>query len=155
MGKYKKEFIWCLIEFPNHKKEWYCISRVLREALFAERKVNRYWKNTMIGNYITVSTTKYINGYTRLTVGKVTKIRILHHGSKDYHWTRNQFVTADHLMNFKDAFNYLKHNYTWYNRLAIAVSLYYWHNCLLIKQNRQLRKKLRNFSYRLTRINRK
>ncbi|TSO25336.1 hypothetical protein [Lactobacillus sp. LL6] len=149
MGKYKREFIWFLIEFPDNHKEWYCVSHVLREALFAERSVNQYWKNTMIGNYITVSISKYVNGRARLRVGKVTKIRILHHGSKDYHWTRNQFVTPDHLKNFSDAFNYLKHNYTWYNKLAIATSLYYWHNELLRSRNRQLKKKIRHFRYLL------
>lgn len=152
MGKYKKEYIWCLIEFPDGKKEWYCISRVLREALLAEKKVNQFWKNTMIGNYITVSTTKYINGKARLKVGKITKIRVLGHGSRNYRWTRNQFVTPDHLMNYRDAYNYLKHNYTWYNRLSIATSLYYWHNELLKTRNRKMIKKLRRASYKLRQI---
>ena len=127
----RHEYIWCLIELSNGNKEWYCLSKVLRRALFIEKKHNQFWKKTMIGNYITVARSKYIRGRARLTVGRIEKIRIRKNGAADWHWSRNQFVTAEHLLDLKDSFNYLKHDYCWYNRLAIKVALIYWHNKLL------------------------
>ena len=116
----RHEYIWCLIELSNGNKEWYCLSKVLRRALFIEKKHNQFWKKTMIGNYITVARSKYIRGRARLTVGRIEKIRIRKNGAADWHWSRNQFVTAEHLV-----------KYCWYNRLAIKVALIYWHNKLL------------------------
>ena len=72
----RQEYIWCLIELSNGNKEWYCLSKVLRRALFIEKKHNQFWKQTMIGNYITVARSKYIKGRARLTVGRIEKIRI-------------------------------------------------------------------------------
>ena len=72
----RQEYIWCLIELSNGNKEWYCLSKVLRRALFIEKKHNQFWKKTMIGNYITVARSKYIRGRARLTVGRIEKIRI-------------------------------------------------------------------------------
>lgn len=85
----------------------------------------------MIGNYITVARSKYNKGHARLSVGRVEKIRIRRTGAADWHWSRNQFVTADHLFDLKDAYNYLKHDYRWYNRLAIKFALVYWRNKLI------------------------
>ncbi len=72
----RHEYIWCLIELSNGNKEWYCLSKVLRRALFIEKKHNQFWKKAMIGNYITVARSKYIRGRARLTVGRIEKIRI-------------------------------------------------------------------------------
>ena len=69
----RHEYIWCLIELSNGNKEWYCLSKVLRRALFIEKKHNQFWKKTMIGNYITVARSKYIRGRARLTVGRIEK----------------------------------------------------------------------------------
>ena len=30
------QYLWCLVELPNGKCEWYCISKVLRKALLWE-----------------------------------------------------------------------------------------------------------------------
>ena len=46
----RQEYIWCLIALPDGNKEWYCLSKVLRRALFIEKKNNQFWKQTMIGN---------------------------------------------------------------------------------------------------------
>ncbi len=90
----------------------------------------------MIGNYITVARSKYIKGRARLTVGRIEKIRIRKSSAADWHWSRNQFITTEHLLNLKDSYNYLRHDYCWYNRLAIKMALIYWHNKLLqIKLN--------------------
>lgn len=139
---HRREYIWCLVELMDGRQEWYCISRVLREALFFEKKINPYWKNTLIGCYLNVARSKYHHGEARLTVGKVRKIRIYHRRPKDWHWTRNQFVTADHLEDFKDAYHYLKHNYAWYNAFAIWQALLYWHFALRQKDLQQTRKHL-------------
>lgn len=145
----KRTYIWALIEFTNGNKEWYCISRVLRESLLAERKVNRYWKNTMIGNYITVSTCEYVNNRTKLTVGKITKLSLSGRGTHGFHWTRNQFVTPDHLLDFRDAYNYLKHDYSWYNRFAIWVALKYWHNELVQWKIKKMKKAIGRKSWQV------
>lgn len=147
------QYIWFLIEFTNGDKEWYCVSRVLRKALFAEKRNNRFWKNTMIGNYITVSTTEYRNNRSRLTVGKITKINISSRSAKKYNWTRNQFVTPDHLLNFRDSYNYLRHDYSWYNRFAIWIALKYWHNELKISDIRTKKKKLRQLNWQINHTN--
>lgn len=144
-----RQYIWCLIEFPNGDQKWYCISRVLREALLLEKKQNRFWKNTMIGNYLTISTSQYVRNQTRLTVGKVRKVSISNHKAYNYNWTRNQFVTEEHLMNFKSAYNYLKHDYSWYNRLSIWVALRYWHNLLLQNKVKRMKKKVNRIRGRI------
>ena len=150
MMKKKKEYIWCLIEFPDGRKEWYCVSKLLRQALFLEKKINRYWKNTLIGCYINASTTEYSHDHqTRLTVGRIEKIKILSYRSHDWHWTRNQFVTPNHLMDFDSAYNYLKHDYSWYNKFAIWVALRYWHNLLLQNKIKLIRKKLHRKMWKL------
>lgn len=146
----KKAYIWCLVELPNGNKEWYSLSKKIRYALLIERKHNYFWKQSLIGNYITVARSKYIYNRTRLSVGRVEKIIIKNRGATDWHWSRNQFVTTEHLLNLKDSYNYLKHDYSWYNRLAIKMALIYWHNKLLqnkieskrnfIKQKRRLLK---------------
>src|SRR5699024_11464451 len=89
---------------------------------------------------------KYCRGRERLTVGWSKKIRIRKNGAAVWHWSRNQFVTAEHLLDLKDSFNYLKHDYCWYNRLAIKLALIYWHNRLLqvkLNSNRYAIKKKR------------
>ena len=138
----KRQYIWFLIELTNGEQRWFCVSRVLREAILQEKKVNQFWKNTMIGNYITVSTSKYVKGQTHLTVGKIKKISISTHKSYKENWTRNQFVTPDHLLKFKSAFNYLKHDYRWYNRFAIWVAMKYWYFELLQVKIKRLKKKI-------------
>lgn len=151
MSKNNREFYWCLVELPNGKKEWYCISRVLREAINWEREQNqnRFWKKTLIGNYINLSVSPYQHDHAQLSVGKICKIRIRHQGAKDWHWTRNQFVTPAELMNFKQAYNYLKHDYRWYNRWAIKLALRYWQNELCQHQVKSLRKKIHKFRQHL------
>lgn len=138
----KKEYIWCQVQVMNGNKEWYCVSRVLREALMAERKNNPYWKSKLIGCYMNVARSQYRYGRARIEAVKVIKIRIFHHRANDWHWTRNQFVTADHLRNFGDAYHYLKHDYAWYNRFSIWHSLYYWHVELEKKNLKKARKRL-------------
>lgn len=139
----QRTYIWLKIRFKDDEEKWYCVSRVLRESLLMEKTTNRFWKNKMIGNYITVSTTEYYHNRTRLTVGKIIKINLSHHGTGGSNWTRNQFVTPEHLLNFRDAYNYLKHDYSWYNRLAIWCALFYWHNELLQQRIKKNKKKLR------------
>lgn len=150
----KRTFVGLLIEFTNGEKEWYCASRVLRHALLCEKKVNQFWKNTMIGNYLTVSTSEYRHDLTKLTVGKVVKIRLSHRGSSGYTWTRNQFVTPEHLRNFRDAYNYLKHDYKWYNRLAIYRALLIWHNQLVQKDLKSVKKQLGRKRHQLYKLQR-
>lgn len=139
----RREFIWCLVELTSGRREWYCISRMLRQALFAERKINPFWKNTLIGCYLNVGRSAYRYDIARIAVAKVVKIRIFHHGPRDWHWTRNQFVTPEHLeKSVRDCYHYLKHDYIWYNRLAIWHSLFYWHLKLKEKKISRLQKKL-------------
>ena len=126
----RQEYIWCLIELSDGNKEWYCLSKMLRRALFIEKKNNQFWKQTMIGNYITVARSKYIKGRARLTVGRIEKIRIRKSGAADWHWSRNQFITAEHLLNLKDSYNYLRHDYCWYNRLAVSYTHHRAHETL-------------------------
>lgn len=147
-----KRFIWALIEFTNGDKKWYCISRILRESLLIEKENNKFWKKQMIGNYITLSTSEYNNGRASLTVGKIIKLNILSHGTKGWNWTRNQFVTPEHLLNFKDAYNYLKHDYHWYNRFSIWVALKYWHNELLQTKIRKSKRKIRQKIWQINRF---
>lgn len=138
----KREYIWCLIEFPNGDEKWYCVSRVLREALLMAKKNDRYWKKKFMGNYLTVALDKYTFDRAPLTVGKVKKISISTHRTNSWNWTRNQFVTPDHLMNFNSAYNYLKHDYSWYNRFSIWMALRYWHNKLLQKKIKTTKKSI-------------
>ncbi len=150
-----KTYIWALIEFTNGNKEWYCISRVLRQSILIEREHNRYWKKKMIGNYITVSTTEYVMNRTHLTVGKITKMSVSHHGTHKWNWTRNQFVTPEHLLDFRDAYNYLKHDYIWYNRFSIWIALNYWHNELLQKRIKQMKKKISRSRWQINELKRR
>lgn len=138
----KRQYIWALIEMTSGEKQWYCISRVLRESLLIEKVNNRFWKNTMIGNYITVSTKEYVHNHTQLTVGKITKLSLSGRGSHSWNWTRNQFVTPDHLLDLKNAYNYLRHDYQWYNRFSIWVALNYWHTQLMQKEIKKKKKKI-------------
>lgn len=151
----KKEntYIWALIEFTNGYKKWYCISRVLRNSLLIERENNRFWKNKMIGNFITVSKSKYHNKRANLTVGKITKLNISSHRTSGWNWTRNQFITPEHLLDFRDAYNYLKHDYSWYNRFSIWMALRIWHNEILANKNRKLRKTLNQKRHQIRQTN--
>ncbi|MBP2058186.1 hypothetical protein J2Z60_001363 [Lactobacillus colini] len=122
------QYIWVLIELPNGKREWYCLSKVLKRALLWEKNVrhNRFWRNTLNGKYLTVARSPYIHNYALLTVGRVVKVRITHKRVSDWHWTRNQFITAKHLDDLEDAYNYLKHDYSWLNRIRIKHALKKW-----------------------------
>ena len=82
-------------------------------------------------------------------MGRIEKIKILSYRSHDWHWTRNQFVTPNHLMDFDSAYNYLKHDYSWYNKFAIWVALRYWHNLLLQNKIKLIRKKLHRKMWKL------
>lgn len=143
-----RQYVWCLIEFTNGEQQWYCVSTVLREAILQEREVNPYWKNTMIGNYLTVSTRRYINGRAPLTVGKIKRISVSNHRTRGTNWTRNQFVTPEHLMNFRSAYNYLRHDYSWYNHFAIWMALKYWHNELKQVQIRKTKRRIKQLRWK-------
>lgn len=145
--KHNAYFIWILVQLPNNDKQWYCVSKVLRHALYWERdkNQNKYWKNSLIGNYINVATSNYVHNQARLTVGKVLKIRIYSKRPQDWHWTRNQFISEDSLLHFRSAYNYMKHNYSWYNRISIWFALQHWHIELLQKKINNLKTKSRKF----------
>ena len=68
----KRQYLWCLIELPNGKREWYCVSKVLRKALLWEknRLHNQYWRNTLIGSYLNVARTRYHRNRAIITVGR-------------------------------------------------------------------------------------
>ena len=107
------QYIWVLVELPNGKREWYCVSKVLKKALLWEKNVchNHFWRNTLNGKYLTIARSKYVHNYALLTVGRVVKVRIKNKRVSDWHWTRNQFITPKHLDDLSDAYNYLKHDY--------------------------------------------
>lgn len=124
----RHQYLWCLVELPNGKCEWYCISKVLRKALLWEKNClhNRYWRNTLIGSYLNVARTRYHHDRAIITVGRVIRVKILYYPTQDWHWTRNQFIAASQLENFTTAYNYMKHNYAWYNKLLIHHALRHW-----------------------------
>ena len=124
----RHQYLWCLVELPNGKCEWYCISKVLRRALLWEKNClhNRYWRNTLIGSYLNVARTRYHHDRAIITVGRVIRVKILYYPTQDRHWTRNQFIAASQLENFTTAYNYMKHNYAWYNKLLIHHALRHW-----------------------------
>lgn len=124
----RHQYLWCLVELPNGKREWYCISKVLRKALLWEKNHlhNRYWRNTLIGSYLNVARTRYHHDRAIITVGRVIRVKILYYPIQDWHWTRNQFIAASQLENFTTAYNYMKHNYAWYNKLLIHHALRHW-----------------------------
>ncbi|MBA2915976.1 hypothetical protein HCN73_06460 [Lactobacillus crispatus] len=124
----RHQYLWCLVELPNGKREWYCISKVLRKALLWEKNYlhNRYWRNTLIGSYLNVARTRYHHDRAIITVGRVIRVKILYYPTRDWHWTRNQFIAASQLENFTTAYNYMKHNYAWYNKLSIHHALRHW-----------------------------
>lgn len=124
----RHQYLWCLVELPNGKREWYCISKVLRKALLWEKNHlhNRYWRNTLIGSYLNVARTRYHHDRAIITVGRVIRVKILYYPTQDWHWTRNQFIAASQLENFTTAYNYMKHNYAWYNKLLIHHALRHW-----------------------------
>ncbi len=124
----RHQYLWCLVELPNGKREWYCISKVLRKALLWEKNYlhNRYWRNTLIGSYLNVARTRYHHDRAIITVGRVIRVKILYYPTRDLHWTRNQFIAASQLENFTTAYNYMKHNYAWYNKLSIHHALRHW-----------------------------
>lgn len=124
----RHQYLWCLVELPNGKREWYCISKVLRKALLWEKNYlhNRYWRNTLIGSYLNVARTRYHHDRVIITVGRVIRVKILYYPTQDWHWTRNQFIAAGQLDNFATAYNYMKHNYAWYNKLLIHHALRHW-----------------------------
>ena len=124
----RHQYLWCLVELPNGKREWYCISKVLRKALLLQKSYlhNRYWRNTLIGSYLNVARTRYHHDRAIITVGRVIRVKILYYPTQDWHWTRNQFIAASQLENFTTAYNYMKHNYAWYNKLLIHHALRHW-----------------------------
>ena len=124
----RHQYLWCLVELPNGNREWYCISKVLRKALLWEKNYlhNRYWCNTLIGSYLNVARTRYHHDRAIITVGRVIRVKILYYPTRDWHWTRNQFIAASQLDNFTTAYNYMKHNYAWYNKLLIHHALRHW-----------------------------
>lgn len=124
----RHQYLWCLVELPNGKREWYCISKVLRRALLWEKNYlhNRYWRNTLIGSYLNVARTRYHHDRAIIIVGRVIRVKILYYPTQDWHWTRNQFIAASQLENFTTAYNYMKHNYAWYNKLLIHHALRHW-----------------------------
>lgn len=124
----RHQYLWCLVELPNGKREWYCISKVLRKALLWEKNHlhNRYWRNTLIGSYLNVARTRYHHNRAIIIVGRVIRVKILYYSTRDWHWTRNQFIAASQLENFTTAYNYMKHNYAWYNKLLIHHALRHW-----------------------------
>ena len=124
----RHQYLWCLVELPNGKCEWYCISKVLRRALLWKKNYlhNRYWRNTLIGSYLNVARTRYHHDRAIITVGRVIRVKILYYPTQDWHWTGNQFIAASQLENFTTAYNYMKHNYAWYNKLLIHHALRHW-----------------------------
>lgn len=124
----RHQYLWCLVELPNGKRKWYCISKVLRRALLWKKNYlhNRYWRNTLIGSYLNVARTRYHHDRAIITVGRVIRVKILYYPTQDWHWTRNQFIAASQLENFTTAYNYMKHNYAWYNKLLIHHALRHW-----------------------------
>lgn len=124
----RHQYLWCLVELSNGKREWYCISKVLRKALLWEKNYlrNQYWRNTLIGSYLNVARTRYHHDRAIITVGRVIRVKILYYPTQDWHWTRNQFIAASQLENFTTAYNYMKHNYAWYNKLLIHHALRHW-----------------------------
>ena len=124
----RHQYLWCLVELPNGKCEWYCISKVLRKALLWKKNYlhNRYWRNTLIGSYLNVARTRYHHDRAIITVGRVIRVKILYYPTQDWHWTGNQFIAASQLENFTTAYNYMKHNYAWYNKLLIHHALRHW-----------------------------
>ena len=124
----RHQYLWCLVELPNGKREWYCLSKVLRKALLWEKNHlhNRYWRNTLIGSYLNVARTRYHHDRAIITVGRVIRVKILYYPTQDWHWTGNQFIAASQLENFTTAYNYMKHNYAWYNKLLIHHALRHW-----------------------------
>ena len=138
-------FIWILVELPNGQRQWYCISKILRHALYWERdkNKNKFWKNSLIGSYINVATSVYVHNQARLTVAKVLKIRIYPKRPQDWHWTRKQFISEDSLKHFNTAYNFMKHNYSWYNKIAIWFALRHWKNELTQKKISNAKKKVR------------
>ena len=87
---------------------------------------NRYWRNTLIGSYLNVARTRYHHDRAIITVGRVIRVKILYYPTQDWHQTRNQFIAASQLENFTTAYNYMKHNYAWYNKLLIHHALRHW-----------------------------
>lgn len=87
---------------------------------------NRYWRNTLIGSYLNVARTRYHHDRAIITVGRVIRVKILYYPTQDWHWTGNQFIAASQLENFTTAYNYMKHNYAWYNKLLIHHALRHW-----------------------------
>ena len=124
----RHQYLWCLVELPNGKGEWYCISKVLRKALLWEKNYlhNRYWRNTLIGSYLNVARTRYHHDRAIITEGSVIRVKILYYPTQYWHWTRNHFIAASQLENFTTAYNYMKHNYAWYNKLLIHHALRHW-----------------------------
>ena len=124
----RHQYLWCLVELPNGKRKWYCISKVLRRALLWKKNYlhNRYWRNTLIGSYLNVARTRYHHDRAIITVGRVIRVKILYYPTQDWHWTGNQFIAASQLENFTTAYNYMKHNYAWYNKLLIHHALRHW-----------------------------
>lgn len=137
------QYIWVLVELPNGKREWYCVSKVLKKALLWEKNVchNPFWRNTLNGKYLTVARSKYVHNHALLTVGRVVKVRIKNKRVTDWHWTRNQFITTKHLDNFVDAYNYLKHDYDWFNRLRIKLALRKWQKISQARRKKLLKEK--------------
>lgn len=140
----RNQYIWVLVELPNGKREWYCVSKVLKKALLWEKNVchNKFWRNTLNGKYLTVARSRYIHNYALLTVARVVKVRIKDKRVKDWHWTRNQFITAQHLENLDDAYNYLKHDYDWFNRIRIKRALKKWQKISHERQQKKLTQKI-------------
>ncbi|WP_212780952.1 DUF7679 family protein [Lactobacillus corticis] len=120
----RKSYLVALIELPNGRQMWVNLSKKLRKAIYWERnqQANPDWQHVLDGNYLTIALTKYHQNQAKLTVGRV--IRISWHQRPCPTFSRNQFITPDHLrQNWLDAYRYLRHDYRLPNRLRICWAL--------------------------------
>lgn len=143
--KNKRYYMFAKVLLPNGKIKEVLISSVLRHALIYEKKTlhNKYWFKTLTGKYLTISVLHYYLGHTLLTVGKVLFVGFKPLNELQKHkmtYSRNQFVTSKAL---KDgtAFHYLKHNYSWYNKVRIWLAVSMWTKTINTKNKKGFIKK--------------
>lgn len=132
------------VEMPGfwHQKKWFILGKKITHALFYEKNVlhNKHWKETLLGKYINVSDSAYVHGQALISLGKVVDIRFkkLYFDQKHLPWTRNQFTTADQIINHPDlALNYLKHDFMPVDYIRIKHHIKYWRKQLIKNQKKE------------------
>lgn len=128
----KTNRIYVKASVPDGKAITFRLEPKLEYALRHDQHVlHQSFSKMLKDRYIVIPASKYHNGKALMRVAKVIKVFQAPYDDT-YLCTRAQFVTPELLKtNLDQCYNFLRHDYSWFSRLAIQGDLIRWQQKLL------------------------